>query len=403
MKLFKIADLEDVLKILKEQKSEDICEEITIEESLGRILYEDILSDINIPHFDRSTVDGYAVHHKSVNGASEMMPIITKITEKIKMNSIPEKEIKTGESSYIPTGGMMPKGADSVVMMEYTEKLSENDVLIGKTVSPLENVNSTGEDIEKGELVLEAFRKIKAYDMGLLAALGIKNIKVLKKLKIGIISTGDEIIEYYEMPLPGQVRNSNSLSLYGMTERAGAVPYNFGIVKDDEEAVKKALNEALSKCDIVLISGGSSVGERDHTISAVESIPEAKVLVHGIAIKPGKPTIIARSGSKMIFGLPGNPFAVLVIFRTIIEKYINRFSEKEKFVTALFDTNYHKAMGRSEFLPVKLEERDDEVYALPLRVKSSSVAVLAKADGFVIIEKNKEGLYSGEKIKVYEL
>ena len=380
MKLFKIADLEDVLKILKEQKSEDICEEITIEESLGRILYEDILSDINIPHFDRSTVDGYAVHHKSVNGASEMMPIITKITEKIKMNSIPEKEIKTGESSYIPTGGMMPKGADSVVMMEYTEKLSENDVLIGKTVSPLENVNSTGEDIEKGELVLEAFRKIKAYDMGLLAALGIKNIKVLKKLKIGIISTGDEIIEYYEMPLPGQVRNSNSLSLYGMTER-----------------------EALSKCDIVLISGGSSVGERDHTISAVESIPEAEVLVHGIAIKPGKPTIIARSGSKMIFGLPGNPFAVLVIFRTIIEKYINRFSEKEKFVTALFDTNYHKAMGRSEFLPVKLEERDDEVYALPLRVKSSSVAVLAKADGFVIIEKNKEGLYSGEKIKVYEL
>lgn len=401
MKLFKIADLEEVLSLLKEQKQREDYEEIPVEKALGRILCEDIRSDVNIPHFDRSTVDGYAVNHKSVNGASEMMPIMTKITEKIKMNSIPEKEVKTGESSYIPTGGMLPQGADSVVMVEYTEKLSDDDVLIGKTVSPLENVNSTGEDIEEGELVLKAFHKVKAYDMGLLAALGIKLIKVFRKTKVGIISTGDEIIEYYEKPLPGQVRNSNSLLLCGMTERAGAVPYNFGIVKDNMQEIKEVLNTALDKCNIVFISGGSSVGERDHTINAIESIENTEVLIHGIAVKPGKPTIIARNGEKLIFGLPGNPFAVLVIFKILIEKY--KFSEKEKFLSALFDTDYHKAMGRSEFLPVILKERDNEIYASPIRVKSSSVAAAAKADGFIIIEKNKEGIVKGEKIKVYEL
>ena len=188
-----------------------------------------------------------------------------------------------------------------------------------------------------------------------------------------------------------------------MLKEAGAEPYNYGIVKDNKEEIKNILEKSLKECDIVLISGGSSVGERDHTISAIESVEGSEILVHGLAIKPGKPTIIAKNGNKLIFGLPGNPFAVLAVFKVLIEQYISGFIEKERFFQAVFSINYHKAMGRTEFLPVNMREENGELYVDPIMAKSSSVVALTKADGFISIEKNKEGIYRGEIVKVYEL
>ena len=403
MKLFRISELEEVENILYELNKDIGYDKILIEESLGRILYEDIISEINVPHFTRSTVDGYALNHRSVNGASETMPILIKVIEKINMNEVPEKKISLDEGSYVPTGGMIPEGADSVVMIEYVEKLSENEILVGKSVSPLENINSVGEDLEEGEMVFSALHKIKAYDMGVLAALGYKYVKVHKKMKIGIIATGDEIVEHDEMPLSGQMRNSNSTLLFGMSKAVGTIPMNYGIVTDDKELIKKTIEKALSECDMVLITGGSSVGERDHTINAIEEISGSEILVHGIAVKPGKPTIIAKNGKKIIFGLPGNPLAVLVIFKTLIEKYINKFIKTSECVSGVLTVNYHKAMGRAEFLPVKLIENTDRIYVEPIMAKSSSVAALSKAYGFILIEKNKEGIHKGEQVEIYKI
>ena len=399
MKLFRILELEEVENILEDLNEDIGYDKILIEESLGRTLYEDIISEINVPHFKRSTVDGYALNHRSVNGASETMPILISVIEKVNINEVPEKKISLDEGSYVPTGGMIPE----VVMIEYTEKLSENEILVGKSVSPLENVNSVGEDLEEGEMVFSALHRIKAHDMGVLAALGYKYVKVHKKIKIGIIATGDEIVEHDKIPLSGQMRNSNSTLLFGMSEAAGTIPVNYGIVIDDKDLIRKTIEKALSECDIVLITGGSSVGERDHTINAIEEILGSEILVHGIAVKPGKPTIIAKNGKKIIFGLPGNPLAVLVIFKTLIEKYINKFVKTSECVNGILTVNYHKAMGRAEFLPVRLIENTDRIYVEPVMAKSSSVAALSKAYGFILIEKNKEGIHKGEQVEIYKI
>ncbi|MCL2323312.1 MAG: molybdopterin molybdotransferase MoeA [Oscillospiraceae bacterium] len=405
--MLKVLDIDEVLKILSESRMAFSSFDVNILESEGMILAEDVVSGCNVPDFRRSAVDGFAVRHDDLNGASESMPVILKKIEDIHMGKESLKDVLEDQCSYVPTGGMVPYGADAVVMMEYTDVIQDDEVIFYSQISPLQNIISIGEDISIGEVLLCKGRLITAYDIGSLASCGITSVKVYKKVKLGIISTGDEIIPYDETPKGGQVRDVNSHLLVSLLKKNYAESFFYGIIKDSLESLKHSLETALSECEIVIISGGSSVGERDYTIEAISSIEDSEILCHGIAIKPGKPTIVAKAHDKIIFGLPGNPLAVVFVYKSLVEKFIKFNYEMEEenmdFTLAEFSINYHKAKGREEFIPVKLEYKEGKIFAEPIMAKSNCIYCMSQASGFVSINKNLEGLHRGEIVKVIRI
>lgn len=372
----------------------------------GRILFENIVSTVNVPSFRRSTVDGYAVYSKDIAGASESIPSILDLKGEIFMGEIASENIDfPGQCIYVPTGGMVPDGADCVLMIEYTDKLDEHTILANTPAAPLDNLVQIGEDIKKGEVVIKKGSKLRPYEIGALSSLGIDKIKVFKKPKIGIISTGDELIECSNIPVNGQIRDINSNLLYSQVIGKDAIPIKYGIIKDEYMLLKATVEKAIEECDIVLISGGSSVGAKDHTLKVIEEIGQPGILVHGIAVKPGKPTIVGKVKNKMIFGLPGHPLACAVIYNTLVSFYIDKLTcnnEKEYFVKCEFEINYHKAKGREEYLPVTLENCEGTLIAKPVFGKSGIITGFSKAWGYIKIDKNIEGLNKGQLVDVYK-
>lgn len=381
-------------------------EEINLEKAIGRIIYEDIISKVNVPEFRRSTVDGYAVNCRDVAGASESMPAMLNLKGEILMGELADHSIDLpGECVYVPTGGMIPDGADAVVMIEYTEKLDEETILINSACANGDNVVQIGDDISIDEVVIKKGTKLRPYEIGVLSSLGFTEIPVFKKPKVGIISTGDEIVGIGERPKLGQVRDINTYLLYSSILKDEAEPINYGVVKDEYELLKSTVDKALKQCDLVLISGGSSVGVKDQTIKVIDSFQESEVLVHGIAVKPGKPTIISKVCGKAVFGLPGHPLSCAIIYQIIVKNFINKLQnniDKEYPVQCSFSINYHKAKGREEYLPVVLRNLDNELMAEPIFSKSGLITGFSKAYGYIKIDKNIEGLREGEKVLVYK-
>lgn len=402
--MLKVMDIDEILENLKEQKIKLSCSEISIIDSDGMTLAEDIISPCNVPNFRRSTVDGFAVRHEDLGGASESIPVILKRIEDVQMGKECLNTVSENECSYVPIGGMIPDGADGVVMIESTDVIEDDEVIFYSQVSLLQNVISIGEDVGIGEILLNKGKTITSYDIGVLTSVGITKVKVYEKINIGIISTGDEIVPYDEIPQKGQVRDVNSHLLISLLKKKNCSVSFYGIIKDSLESLKEALGNALNQCQIVIISGGSSLGERDFTIQAISSTENVDVLCHGLAIKPGKQTIIAKTGDKTIFGLPGNPLAVAFIYKSVVEKFIDFNNDKEDdvidFVLAEFTINYNKARGREEFLPVQLRFKEGKIFADPIMVKSNVISCMAMADGYVSINKNLEGIHKGELIKV---
>ena len=402
--MLKVMDIDEILESLKTQKIELSSLDKSIMDSEGMTLAEDIVSPCNVPDFRRSTVDGFAVRHEDLNGASESMPVIIKRIEDVYMGKEYLNTISENQCSYVPTGGMVPDGADGVVMVEFTDVIQDDEVIFYSQVSPLQNVISVGEDVDIGEILLNKGRIITPYDIGVVASVGITKVKVYEKIKLGIISTGDEIVSYDEIPKKGQVRDVNSHILVSLLKKKNCNVSFYGIIKDSLESLKETLENALNECQIVIISGGSSVGERDFTIQAISSIENVDIICHGLAIKPGKPTIIAKTGIKIIFGLPGNPLAVVFVYKSVVEKFLdlinNRDDDIVDFIHAEFTINYHKAKGREEFMPVRLEFKDGKIFAEPIMAKSNIISCISMADGFVSINKNLEGLHRGEIVKV---
>lgn len=385
-------------------------EEVLIEDAYGRVLAEDILSPENLPGFDRSTVDGFAVISSDTFGATESMPVYLEVKGEILMGEEPSIKLKKGETVRIATGGMLPDGADSVVMFEHVQFIDERLIEVFKPVAPGENVISSDEDIRKGELVLGKGHRLRPQDVAALAAIGITRVKVYKKPIVSIISTGDEIIPPDSPIRPGKVRDVNSFNLAGLIAISGGVAVKKGILRDVYEEIFRVLKESLSESDIVIITGGSSVGVRDLTETVINSLGSPGVLFHGINLKPGKPTIGAVIGGIPVMGLPGHPAAVTVCFELFVEPLIRLlsgerrrgFAEKAN-ITAKLAKNISSTQGREEHVRVRLEERDGELWAIPILGKSGLIRTLVLADGKIIIPSHLRGIESGQEVEVYRL
>lgn len=368
----------------------------------GRVLAKNVYAEEFVPGFDRSSVDGYAVIASDTFGCSDSMGAILKLKGIVNMGKNAEFELFPGECAYVPTGGAVPDGADAVVMIEYTESYGGGEIGILKPAAPGNNMVYRGDDVFPGKLVIKAGRTLRSEDIGALAALGVCEVSVVKKPVVGIISTGDELVEINETPGAGQVRDVNSSMLGAAICSFGAQPKQYGIVRDGYQRLKEALTEALSECDAVLISGGSSVGQMDSTCAVIEETGE--LLLHGIAMKPGKPTIVGKVNGKPVFGLPGHPvaahFVSEIFVRPLVEELLG-CEEKIISVRAKLSEAVSANHGRAQYSGVRLETRDGELYANPIRTKSGLISSLAGCDGYFCIERDSEGAAKDEEITVY--
>lgn len=380
-------------------------ETVHLSDSLGRIAAEDILAQEDLPPFTRSTVDGFAVRSADTFGAAESAPALFMIIGEVMMGKSDTIEIKPGQAAAIPTGGMLPKGADAVVMLEYTEEHDGNMLMVLKMAAPGENLVAKGDDIEKGTRIVKQGQKIGAQHIGALAACGWVQIPVAKRVNVAIISTGDELVPIDEVPQNGQIRDVNSYALGAMLFELGCRVELMGIVKDSFEEFYNVLVKALSLSQMVIISGGSSVGIRDYTEKAINALGAPGVLIHGIAIKPGKPTIFGMVGHVPIFGLPGHPVAAMTVCRQLVSvaaRFLGGQKEREDDfpIFACLGRSVPSAAGRDDFINVRLSKEGAAYIATPILGKSGLISTMSEADGTVHIPADKSGLYHGESIEV---
>jgi len=404
---FKVKDREEVLEILG--GFQPLGEEsISLEKAFGRVLSKDVLSPEDLPGFRRSSVDGYAVRAKDTFGSSESLPVFLEIAGEIGMGEVPGVRAGEGQAVKISTGGMLPEGADGVVMVEYCHHLDERTIEVSKAISPEENVIQPDDDFRKGSRVLPKGHPLRPQDLGVLAGLGFSRVDVYRRPKVGILSTGDEVLPVDSKPLPGQVRDINSYTLSGFYEQMGAVPIMMGLCKDRFESLRERVERGLESTDTLWLSGGSSVGTRDLTLKVFESFPGMELLVHGISISPGKPTIIARIGDKALFGLPGHTASAMVVAEVFLAPFLARLSGERPQegtpyheIEAELSRNIESASGREEYVRVKLIGKGEGgLIAEPLFGKSGLISTLVEADGLLRVEKNREGLYQGETVNV---
>ena len=406
---FKVQTPDELYKKLDRFKplaSEKVC----IEDSLHRVLSEDISSSINLPEFRRSTMDGFALKAKDTYGASEKNPAVIRLIGEIPMGKVSNMEIDEGEAIKVATGGMVPNGADAVQMVEYTECIDSDTLHVFKTLSPLENVIQVGEDVKVGETVLHKGHLIRPQDIGLMAGIGKADVPVYRRPRVGIISSGDEIIPIDHIPAPGEIRDINRYTIVSMVKEADGIPSFLGIAKDLFNDLKEKIELGLRESDMVVITGGSSVGTLDLTREVLQSFPGTEILAHGISIRPGKPTLLADVQGKPFLGLPGHPVSAIVIFHFFgkpLLKILSGLSQEVIYhqikVKAKASRNIPSVPGREDYVRVKIEEKDGTFWAHPIFGKSGAIAHLVQANGLIRIGMNEEGLEQGEESEVFLL
>ncbi|NLV27948.1 MAG: molybdopterin molybdotransferase MoeA [Methanomicrobiales archaeon] len=369
-------------------------EHVSLLESSCRILRTDVTTDIDIPGFNRSTVDGYAVHSSDTTGASESIPAMLKLAGKIAMGDEPSSFLNTGSCMYIPTGAFLPSGADAVVMVEMSEELGD-EILILKPVGTGENVVHKGEDFSTDHPAVYAGVKITSREMGVLAACGFNKVMVSTRPKIAIISTGNEVIPISHNPQAGQIRDVNTYLCAGFVSECGAVPIICGIIRDEQEALEMAISDAVSQADVVLISGGSSKGERDMCADIIAE--KGELLVHGIALSPGKPTIIGKVKDIPVIGLPGHPTSAYVVLKALVRDLIRVMTgEKSAPVSfsGILSSPVPSAKGREDYIRVKYE--NDII--TPVFGKSGLTNTLVNSNGLLCIPAEIEGYEKNSRV-----
>lgn len=404
---FKVETIERVLEYTSSFSPVD-TETIPLADCLGRILAEDVHSDVDIPDFNRSTMDGFAVQASSTFGASEANPAYLNVRGQINMGVQPDFSIGPGEAARIATGGMLPGGADGVIMVEHTDLLDDTTIEAYRSVAPGQHVIEKGEDIQHTLPALTQGTPIRPQEAGLLAACGKTKIPVFRRPMVGIISTGDEVVPVDRVPGAGKIRDINTHTLSGQVLATGGVPVVYGIVKDNREDLMQQCRRALDTTDMVMISGGSSVGTRDFTVEVLEALPDTQILVHGISISPGKPTILARSGAKAFWGLPGHAVSAMVVFSVVVRPFLDRLcglrpTVRQFPIQAVLSRNLASAQGRVDFVRVRLDEVDGRIMAHPILGKSGLINTMVKADGLIAIGMNTEGLDQSAVVQVTPL
>jgi molybdopterin molybdotransferase len=405
MKFFEVKTVTETYSLIEKHVSAiNENEIIPITKATGRILFNDLYSLENIPSFQRSSVDGFAVRASDTFGASESMPGFLNMIGKVEMGQEVRDAISPGQTMYVPTGGMLPANADAMLMIEHAE---ENDDLICayKQIAPLENVIQVGEDFTKGALLFKKGTKIRSQEIGALAANGITEVSVYRKPVLAYLSTGDEIVpsDISELPL-GKIRDMNAVTIESAAREMGCDFIYGGIIKDEGDALQKAAAEFLSKSDCLILSGGSSVGTKDYSVGVLDSLGSPGVYVHGISIKPGKPTIIGSADGKPVIGLPGHPASALVIFQTIGSKIVNLLRGATESTTATVYAKSSKkiasAVGRTDYIRVTLTKKDNFYFAEPIHGKSGLISTLVECNGLLYIPENKEGIEKDEIAEV---
>ncbi|WP_066632699.1 molybdopterin molybdotransferase MoeA [Desulfolucanica intricata] len=411
MELFKVLTIQESRTIITEHLS-GVKRTVTVPllKALGKKLAKDAVSKENIPGFDRSTMDGFAVRARDTYGASEGLPAYLDVDGEILMGQDAGSELKTGYCRKIPTGGMLPPGADAVVMLEYTEELDDKTIGVTRPVAPGENVVLKGEDVSPGAVVFRAGHIIRPQDLGLLAAMGITEVEITVPMQVGIISTGDEVVSPEQKTGPGQVRDINSYTLYGQVVVNGGEPKIYGVVRDDFKVLREIMQIVLAENDMVLISGGSSVGTRDVATDVISSLGEPGVLFHGVSVRPGKPTIGAVVDGKPVFGLPGHPVSAMVIFDLLAAPLVRTGGYSENSIgdfplRAKITRNLRSAAGREDYIRVQLKLKDGELIAEPVLGKSGLITTMVNADGLARIPLNSEGVEAGDvvAVKLFEM
>ncbi len=407
---FKVLEAEEVFELFS-QFSPLGTEKIHRDKAIDRILCTSISSPEDLPHFPRSTMDGFAVRSQDTYGASEGLPLMLNVTGRVVMGKACDVEIKPGEAIAITTGGMLPLGADAVIMEEYCHTLDDETIEIIKSVTPWENVLRPGEDAKKGEEIFSPGHRIRFQDVALLAALGIKHVEVYRKPRVAIISTGDEIVSPTVISVPaGKVRDVNGPGIYSRMISAGYPAKHLGIVPDDEQKLLQLCEEALfgkEESDVLLLSGGSSIGMRDFTLNVISRLPDSEILFHGIAIKPGKPTILAKSSEKTIWGLPGHPVSSMITTLFFVEPFLKRLegntgkAELKRTIKARLGVNVPSVHGRLDFIRVKLnKDKTGNLVAEPIYGKSAMISTMTDADGLIAIPTHSEGLDKDTEVEV---
>jgi molybdopterin molybdotransferase len=356
-------------------------------------------------------MDGFAVRAADTFGASSSMPCYLEIDGEVAMGQIPEGEVKQGKCFRIATGGLLPEGCDAVVMFEHTIPVDEKMIEVVKSVGVGVNLINRGEDIEKDNPALDKGHLLRPQDLGLLAGLGIAEVEVYRRPKVGILSTGDEIVPWSELPSPGKVRDINGITLSALCRRLGAEVTDYGIVSDSEETFFTTVAQATKENNVVLFSGGSSVGMRDLGERVIEKLGNPGILVHGVALKPGKPIIIGLSNDTAIFGLPGHPVSAMVCFELFVNPALRLLAgishpenSLQPSVNAILDRNINSAAGRLDLVRVQLEElEDNSLLAVPVLGKSGAISTLSRAHGYFFIDEASQGLHKNTQVKVHLL
>jgi len=375
-----------------------VPENVPLEKAARRVLLAPVISDTDIPGFNRSVVDGYAVRAADTAGAGESVPALLHCTGRIAMGETTASlNPGPGECVYVPTGGMLPAETDAVVMVENVE-LADDTVLVKKVVAHGENVLLYNEDFKKGEPVLPAGRRLSPQDIGVLAAAGCTSVPVSRKPVVGIISTGNELVPATVTPGQGQVRDANAPMLGAFLKGYGCSPKFYGIVHDERTAFDAVVSRAVAECDLVLLSGGSSKDDRDMTAGVIAA--KGEVLIHGIAIAPGKPTIIGRISGKPVFGLPGHPasayIVLIAVVRPLLDHMIGVENPQIRTIRAVLDLNIPSQRGREDYVRVRV----DKGIATPVFGKSGLLNTLIASDGIIRIPAGSEGLEKGSEVEV---
>lgn len=405
--MFQVKQIDETKEIIKQQLYNyplDVLE-IDVDQALDFVTSEDIVSKEDVPHFHRSIVDGYAVTSRSVQFASATTPTLLNIRGTVEMGKESAYTVDEEHTVYVPTGGHLPKGADCVVMIEQTEVIND-ELFVYKSVSKWENVMQKGTDIQQGAVVIPKHTTITPLLIGLLKSLGIQVITVFRQLHISVISTGDELVGDQETLAIGEIRDINTHTIKHYLQRKHCIVDKTTVVRDDVERYKQAILDGFSCSDIVIASGASSVGDKDYTIDALTSIG-AEILVHGVNIKPGKPTIIATVQGKLFFGLPGQPTSAFIVlntfFPTIYHELYGLTLKPIPYQQAVLTKHVHSVTGRRMVQIVSLEQRENQLYATPLFAKSGMIQLLSHADGYIVLDEHEEGLEPNTNVLVYRL